>query len=307
MAGQPNPKKVKFETEKKILDEVADEVACSICKTVPREIPLYVSPGGSIVCSTCKNAKPDANFQQTDLTRAMDKVLSNLPRTCKFRKNGCKIAANLNSIEYHEEDCDFRDIMCPNSFCKETYAFKHLLDHMKTKHNFDITGPNPPHAEFEQNGYKFTMKSKQILSLNKMLEEGPSKIVWICRYIGLVSGKKFLLNYKIDPAFRIPAYQTSRHVFFWVQIIGSKFETKNFKYSLKVEDPRFEETYYYKGYVKSLDDKKSDIFLTSTAGLIISSEILKKCTGGVFTMEIEIEDQKPKEDSNIDEKAKYEK
>ena len=27
MAGQPNPKKVKFETEKKILDEVADEVA----------------------------------------------------------------------------------------------------------------------------------------------------------------------------------------------------------------------------------------------------------------------------------------
>ena len=107
MAEQPNPKKIRFEAEKKILDEVADEVACSICKIVPREIPLYVSPGGSIVCSTCKNAKPDANFQQTDLTRAMDKVLSNLPRTCKFRKNGCKIAANLNSIEYHEEDCEY--------------------------------------------------------------------------------------------------------------------------------------------------------------------------------------------------------
>ena len=29
MAGQPNPKRIKFEAEKKILDEVADEVACS--------------------------------------------------------------------------------------------------------------------------------------------------------------------------------------------------------------------------------------------------------------------------------------
>ena len=134
MAGQPNPKKIRFETEKKILDEVADEVACSVCKIVPREIPLYVSPGGNIVCSTCKNANPEANFQQNDLTRAMDKVLSNLPRTCKFRKNGCKIAANLNSIEYHEEDCEFRDILCPETFCKETYSFKHFEDHMKTEH-----------------------------------------------------------------------------------------------------------------------------------------------------------------------------
>ena len=80
MAGQPNPKKVKFEIEKKILDEVAEEVSCSICKIVPREIPLYVSPGGNIVCSNCKNDNPEANFQQNALTRALDKVLKNLPK-----------------------------------------------------------------------------------------------------------------------------------------------------------------------------------------------------------------------------------
>jgi len=301
MAGQPNPKKIKFEAEKKILDEVADEVACSICKIVPREIPLYMSPGGSIVCSTCKNTNPEANFQQNDLTRAMDKVLSNLPRTCKFRKNGCKIAANLNSIEYHEEDCEFREILCPFQFCQETYAFKDFLDHMKNKHNSDITCP--PSREFEQNGSKFTMKSKKILATNKVLEEGPSKIAWGYKYIGVVSGKKFLLNYRFGPSF----YGEKRDVFFWVQIIGSKFETKNFRYSLQVEDQGFEGTYSYKGYVKSLDDKKSDIYKTSTAGLLISFEILKKCTGNVFTMEIEIEDQKRREDSNVDEKVKDEK
>ena len=312
MAGQPNPKKIKFEAEKKILDEVADEVACSICKIVPREIPLYMSPGGSIVCSTCKNTNPEANFQQNDLTRAMDKVLSNLPRTCKFRKNGCKIAANLNSIEYHEEDCEFRDILCPFNFCEETYAFKVLLDHMKNKHNFDITGPkltirpNETYSEFEQNGSKFTLKSKAILAKNKSLEEEHNKTKTLlgCRYIGIVSGKKFLLNYKIYPA---PIAGEERHVFFWVQIIGSKFETKNFKYSLHVEDPGFEGTYSYKGFVKSLDDKKHDVYKRRTAGLMVSFGILKKCTSHVFTMEIEIEDQKPKEDSNADEEVKDEK
>ena len=37
MAGQPNPKKRKFEAQKEILDEVADEVACSICKIQTNE------------------------------------------------------------------------------------------------------------------------------------------------------------------------------------------------------------------------------------------------------------------------------
>ena len=118
MAEKPNPKKIRFEAEKKILDEVADEVACSICKIFPRDFPLYASPEGNIVCFTCKNASPEKNYQQNDLTRAMEKMLSNLPKACKFRNKGCKIAANLNSIEYHEEDCEFRDILCPETFCK---------------------------------------------------------------------------------------------------------------------------------------------------------------------------------------------
>ena len=299
MAGQPNPKKIKFETQKEILDEVAGDVACSICKIVPREIPLYVSPGGSIVCSTCKNANPEANFQQTDATRALDKVLSNLPKACKFHKNGCRIAANLNSIEYHEEDCEFRDILCPIDFCKETYTFNNFSDHFKTKHNGDL---NNPAIDVNQNGSKFTLKSKWFLDWVKRKEnEGKPKGNIGCYYIGMVGGKKFLLHYQIDSLKTFQSLKTPRHAFFWIQILGSKFETKNFKYSLQVED---EGTSIYKGYVKSLDDKKSDVYLSSTAGLIISLEVVKKFPGDVFTMEIEIEDQKPKED---DEEAKDEK
>ena len=306
MAGQQNPKKMKFEIQKQMLDEVADEVACSICKIVPREIPLYASPGGDIVCSTCKNANPHANFQQNNLTRAMEKVLTSLPRACKFRKNGCKIAENLNSIEYHEEDCGFRDIFCPFQFCKETCPFTEFFNHMKSKHNADISQGFKHGSEFEKDGSKFTMKSKGILARIKEVDENLKELRGL-RYIGIVSEKIFLLHHKIDPAIFGQKTKTQRDVFFWVQIIGSKFETKNFKYSLQVEDPEFERTYSYKGYVNSMDDKKTDLYESCTAGLKISFEILKKCIGDVFTMEIEIEDQKPKEDSNTDEKVTDEK
>ena len=49
------------------------------------------------------------------------------------------------------------------------------------------------------------------------------------------------------------------------------------------------------------------IHKSSTAGLIISLEVLEKFPGNELTMEIEIEDQKRKEDSNIDEEFKNEK
>ena len=56
-----------------------------------------------------------------------------------------------------------------------------------------------------------------------------------------------------------------------------------------------EGTFIYKGYVKSLDDKKTDVYESMSTGLMISSEVLKNYSGDVFTLEIEIEDLKPKE------------
>ena len=304
MAEKPNPKKIRFEAEKKILDEVADEVACSICKIFPRDFPLYASPEGNIVCFTCKNASPEKNYQQNDLTRAMEKMLSNLPKACKFRNNGCKIAANLNSIEYHEEDCEFRKILCFYRRCTDIYPFRSLSDHMKSKHNVDNVDLINYSIQVEQNGSKFTMIFKPFPRFNALEFQ---QVGWGCKYIGVVREKQFMLNFQTDPGFETSRLSWGRYIFFWVQMIGSKFESKNFKYSLQVEDPEYEGTHIYKGYVKSLDDKKTDVYRSSTAGLIISLEVLEKFPGNELTMEIEIEDQKRKEDSNIDEEFKNEK
>ena len=122
--------------------------------------------------------------------------------------------------------------------------------------------------KFEQNGSKFTMKFNYPFPKVKYLEENPKGLRG-CSYIGMVNEKSFLLHSKIEPAYN-DQKQLKTYMFFWLQIIGSKFETKNFKYSLQVEDPGFEGTHIYKGYVKSLDDKKTDVYKSSTAGLMIS-------------------------------------
>ena len=77
---------------------------------------------------------------------------------------------------------------------------------------------------------------------------------------------------------------------FYLQIYGSKFEAKNFIYRIKIEDPEFGE-FCYKGYVKSLDDKKM-VAYESQIGLIVPSKVLKKFIDDDLTVEIEIEDLK---------------
>ena len=64
----------------------------------------------------------------------------------------------------------------------------HLEDHLKTKHKIDVSRGQD--KEIEQNGSKFIMKSKAILSKLKELEE--DKSLRNSRYLGMVNGKSIL-------------------------------------------------------------------------------------------------------------------
>ena len=73
----------------------------------------------------------------------------------------------------------------------------------------------------------------------------------------------------------------------WLQLVGSQFEAKNFKYSVKIEDPKLGE-FYYKGPVRSLDDTK-DFVYESALGLTVSNKIIKKIIeDGYLSFEVEI-------------------
>ena len=100
--------KIDFETRKKISDLFGDQGACTFCKISPRRGPIYMSKMGAIVCSSCKDSKPFGKFHPNEVTKLLEKLFSNLPRPCIFKKNDCKIIMDVQSIEYHEEDCKHR-------------------------------------------------------------------------------------------------------------------------------------------------------------------------------------------------------
>ena len=131
--------KIEFQLNRKIFDLVGDEGLCTFCKIIPRG-PIYQSGEGTIVCSTCKDSKK-GKFQQNDMTKLVEKLLSTLPRSCKFKKNGCKRTMDIQSIEYHEEDCEHRDIQCVSGvLCEEILPASSLFGHLETVHriSFDL-------------------------------------------------------------------------------------------------------------------------------------------------------------------------
>ena len=104
--------------------------------------------------------------------------------------------------------------------------------------------------------------------------------------------------------FVIHARKCNGRTFFWLQLVGSQFEAKNFEYSLKVEGPPDIGEFIYKGTVRSLDDDKNDILETGL-GLAISQGALKKLHQiDSYGLEIKIIDLKAEVNKSEDSQRK---
>jgi len=152
--------KIDFETRKRISDLVGDQGACTFCKISPRRGPIYMSKMGAIVCSSCKDSKPFGKFHPNEVTKLLEKLFSTLPRPwprpCKFKKNDCKIIMDIQSIEYHEEDCKHRDIECILD-CAKMLSASSLFDHLETAHGVFLREPN---FYYEKKESRFMMLKK---------------------------------------------------------------------------------------------------------------------------------------------------
>ena len=78
----------------------------------------------------------------------------------RFKKNGCKINDDIERIEYHEKDCNQRDIDCPETcpeWCKEIIPASSLFDHLKTAHEISF---NEPDFDYEEKGSKYIFNER---------------------------------------------------------------------------------------------------------------------------------------------------
>ena len=311
--------KVEFQNTKKLFEAVAENVVCCKCKVVPRRGPIYQSndlipknkDGDSempvnfkrqrlneenkeimvqkICCGNCL-PKPDRDeiFQKS---LVIENILLAFPVTsCKFRKNDCKVVQDLKNIEYHEEECDFRDIPCPCP-CTEMIKLNSLEEHIKENHQHKLPCNFLNDTDNSESGIEIQGK---VIKLQYKVDEDVFEadgITFNCYGIAYfhMHGKLFFLHIQSDD-------DNVDGMVLWIQIWGSKFETKNYNCSIQVGDSTHGQC-LFKGPVKSLDDNRKDAF-KKQYGLLLSGDFLKKLVGDkfMFKIEVEVEDLKGSEE-----------
>ena len=77
-----------------------------------RQFKNHCFKKGVIVCSTCREEYGRWRHEHFYKIYILDRILQALPTSCEFMKNGCKVIQELSQITFHEENCEFRDVLC---------------------------------------------------------------------------------------------------------------------------------------------------------------------------------------------------
>ena len=271
---------IEFKAKKEIFDNLASRLACSNCKIVPRDVPIFQTGQGVVLCSTCKPKSKSSGIFRSSILE--DFLKKSIPIPCKYQKNKCPFVfqdyrhLSRLHLSYHEKDCEFRDVLCSYKFCKEIIPAVEFKKHCLERHEFDLK----------------RHLAKRIISKRDMYVIGVEKK---CFDVGWCGIKSIIFN--DSKTFVIHARNCNSHVFIWLQLVGSQLagcqlEARNFEYSLKVAGPPDIGEFNYKGTVRSLDDDKNDICETGM-GLAISQGALKKLLQtDCYVLEIKIKDLK---------------
>ena len=276
-------RKMEFDLNREFFKKVAPSLTCSFCLVVPKQGPLYVSKNADegdrrIACQDCKFEK----LPQSVPMSCTENMLEALPlAACRYRKNKCHVVQDPKNISYHEEECNFRDVECVFRRCLEIVSVENVSQHLVAKHSFNLK----PEMITKSGKYRRKIKIREECFIMR-----PNGEPWR-GLLGPISfqEKNFFIQVEINPK--------KNYFQAWVQMYGSKFEAKNFKYSLQLEEKDDLGSLSYNGPMKSLDDRKTDVF-KSKVGLVVPLDVLKKHLGNEtkITFEVKIEDLKPKDD-----------
>ena len=257
-------RKIEFECKRRFLELIAEDFSCDSCKQLPRNGPIFQSSDRKTICSNCKNSYPTrGNFQEVF---GFDKLLKELPYFCKFKKNNCKMVLEPKNLDYHEEECEHRDVLCPIGSCQESTPAIELHKHFKSTH---------------EDPAENAISEKILTKIQINEDELDQDVAWGA----IVKNDKnlFLLQVRLDASQKL--------MIIWFQLFGTKFETKNYNCTIKVGTIINENHSPH-----SLDDNKQMIY-KSRDGLVVP--ILKKnIQDNVMTIECKIKDMK----SEVEEK-----
>ena len=111
---------------------------CPVCLTVPRKAPIFQCTRGHIVCGECKpnvTTCPQCQIPMDNIRSLVsEKVLEQLPTSCKYVDHGCQVEMMRDVLVEHEKNCQNRIVNCVQLSCQQKVPLSSLLNHIGTNH-----------------------------------------------------------------------------------------------------------------------------------------------------------------------------
>jgi E3 ubiquitin-protein ligase SIAH1 len=246
---------IRMDLKEELHNELYDVFVCQNCKEVPKEGAIYTCDSGDhSTChdcfQTCKVCKCEANIKHR--SKALEKVRTTLPLSCKFRKNGCNSVLSMESLIYHEVDCQWRPIFCPELACSSnlingTKIIFNMLNNHLTEHHTEVA------KQLNESFSKATFSGITEDHLN-----GTTQAEWWQIEKISLNGAQFFCERVVK----------NQRFYVWVYYYGSKEEAKNYNCTIKVYGGNNEE-FIYNGPLQSLDESEDEV-IKGECGLMIS-------------------------------------
>ena len=227
------------------------ELKCYICKSGPKpgkNLQWYRCLSMHQICQICHDTKTE-NVKQSiikkclcsqhislgycKMTEAFLKSKS-MRFLCENQERGCQQILSEESTILHESDCIYRLVKCPGIDCGSKVPVLELLEHME----------------------KYGCGAYQPFS-KKVGQE------WVQTFgVGSKAFGKCLYPFKHELNGQV-FFSVGKAVFdtfyWWVQMVGSKFEAKNYYYTLKLHGVDPEVRVVYSGQVFPIDETSDSI------------------------------------------------
>ena len=132
---------------------------CKICLNILLN-PYDCSKCGNTFCFNCINKLKQLNkncpfgcvdYEISPSSFAIKKFLEQLKFSCANKDNGCNEIINYNNLENHDNNCKFREIICPNIQCGKKIQWNLLKNHLQNECEFSL-------FECQSCGIKLTRK-----------------------------------------------------------------------------------------------------------------------------------------------------
>lgn len=242
---------------------------------VPRWAPVYLSCDGRdwLTCSKCYDKASEKEKKALRRSSLIEKLLLAIPVTaCKFKRLGCEVIDNVDSMREHESKCPHREIMCIYLDCSETISIPRLKMHIRETHRKDIDTQSKSLAK-QDDGSGFVIKIK-------VYPEDYHRADRKQLYHGIeVDGKRFVVQSAIN-------FQSKTPTMLWVQMLETAIEAEKYQYWIRYTGKL--NSYYYRGKVNFLEEKKSNVLRSMDGFVVPFANFKRNVENNCFLVEVGI-------------------